>query len=334
MTTNAALKALLLNARLIYLVKKQEVNAPAGALAADCQALDQKYQTLFGHLANPQLWKNPISFAAGATSRLILALNQVDPTDTNAFLENAQALYNHLTDSLLQAPLAALSTVSTFIWNIKMLNALRLTLQTVDERKAFFKGQGTDLDQHEEFPQMESQQLQLIATYRELLKSDAIEATESKVRNIETRKDDLASENQLDEFLRRYENLSKFIGKQVAKVSEMPILADRPSAENWQALETLSRTLVLLGEQIAKMAVAGNDFTQQRSFAALSSEQQILQEKYQKALLSNEIESTSTQVGELQQFATTIPRITDLPTLEAKYKAINQWLTTAVAALT
>lgn len=333
MNTNAALKALLLNARLIYLVKKQQVNAPPGAPTTKCELLDQKYQTLFGHLANPQLWSKPIPFAAGTIASPVLALDQVDASNTNDFLQKAQALYDLLTNSLLQTPLAAIATTSTSTWNIKMLNALRLILQTIDGRKAFFKRQGTDLDQHDTFPQMETQQLQLMTTYRQLLKSDAIKATESRVRNVKTRNGGLANESHLDGFLKKYNNLNKYISKQVKTVSELPLVADTPSTNNWQTLEILSRTLVLMGQQIATLAVEGKDFTQESNFATLSTEQQDLQGKYQEALVSNDIDSTSDDVDQLQQIATAIPNIQDLSSLEVQYKAINQWLTTAVATL-
>lgn len=331
MNTNQALQALLRHAHLICLVKFQAVEKTWGKDHHEVKLLHENYHTLFNHFANPNLWKQQVPFTAGTTTKLILDFDQVDTSKQATYLAKAKKLLTHLEEDLLKQALADLVAISTSTWNLKMLNALRAMLQEIDGRKIFFKSKGTDLDKHNTFPEMEHYQNQVVATYRSLLMSNALQATEAKVNNVKKRQTMIAGATELPLFLTIFEKWTAYIHKQIKQTSLLPHFAERPSNKNTKALSTLSRILVELDQHIAHLATQGKDLTQESDFSTLESEQQQLVKDYHTALLSNTQEAKDSQINAITQLGANLTSLKEIAPLKSKYKAINDWIRTATS---
>ena len=333
MTTNPTVKSLLFNTRLLYLVKYQEVLGHLDRPDADLQKLDQSFQTLFAHWGNPKFWTENIPWIAGKTSDLILQVNKVNPRESSAFKMAATALLQHLKEDLLKDALQRVVSTDTSMWNLRMLNALRKTSQQVDARVALFNNQGEDLDNNTEFQELKEHQEGLMATYRNLLKTNAVEADETKVKNIKKRGIRLEAEIVLPEFFNKHKKLSAYINKQVSPVGLIPHFAETPSDENQKSINALSLVLITMDQQIGSLAKAGKDFTKEADFESLSTDQLALQNTFRKALYCNTITATTSDTSAIEQIATTLASVNDLPGIKTKYVTLNDLMRNHIALI-
>jgi hypothetical protein len=323
MSKNNALQALLFNARLICLVKFKAVESKLTASNPSVQKLHKEYYSLFAHFSNPKFWSQDITLIPGKLSPLILEVDAADPAATTDYLVKAQKLYDFLKKDLLKSAIAGVGSTSTSTWNLKMLNALRIVLQQEDGREAFFKKQGTNLDQHQEYQEMKSRHLQLMATYSELLTSNAVTATEKKVENVKKRGNNIEQSTQLSVYFDHYQKLSEYINTQITDVSLLDFFVEPPTDNNELVLQEFSRLLVKLDMKIGELAANGKDITKEADFPALSATQYDLQQSIRKALLSNELDLTEEDAGEFKKIASTLPNISVQATLKEKYQATN-----------
>jgi len=333
MATIPTVKSLLFNTRLVYLVKYQEVLRHLDSPDADLKKLDQSFHTLFAHWGNPKFWTEDIPWIAGKTADFILQVNEVNPDSCDDFKVAASALLKHFKEDLLKDALERTAVTDTSMWNLRMLNALRITLQQEEGRVTFFKGQGQDLSKDAKFQEMNKHQQDLVATYRNLLTNNSVEATESKVENVKKRGVRMEAETVLEAFLNKFQKLSAYLNKQVTEVALIPHFAVVPSEENQKSINALAIALIKMDQRIGTLVRAGKDFTKEADFETLSSDQLSLQNAFRKALYGNTITASSTDTAAIDQITNSLTGVDDLSGMKTKYLALNELMRTHITTI-
>ena len=331
MAQNESLQALLNNARLICLVKFESVEPHLGTTNSAIKATESNLQKLFGHFPNPLLWTVPINCDRGKIAQLVLDIDSVDPTDLSKYGRLIQQFLNLLKDDVLKNALNRISQTSASTWNVRMLNALRVTLQEVENRKVFFKN---DLDQDPDFPQMQARQQALVGDFRELLRTNAIESNESRVNNMKQRGTLIKQATPVAMFLKLFGKLSDFIDQQISGVSLIPVFKEAPSAENQAVLNALSVALTKVDSKVADLSTQGIDLSQNTQYQQLLSDQRTLQSSYRQALNTNSVSSTSADATAVAQLGDAIANASDETVFLAEYQKLNDLMRSKASATT
>ena len=174
----------------------------------------------------------------------------------------------------------------------------------------------------------------MITTYSELLITNALQATESKVSNVRKRGDGMEKETVLLSFFALYQKLNNYINKQITEVSLISHFANVPSEENQKSLNALSLTLIKMDQQIGKLAATGKYFTTDAAFASLSSDQLSLQTNYQNELQTNNITSSTSDTDDILKIANQLASVNDLSAMKKEYEALNDLMRSRISATT
>lgn len=178
---NERFKVILTDAKLICLSKYNLVEAKFGADHADVAAIKTEMDTTTGHFDNPALWLSPIPFDEDAITGFIVKIDQCDPSDLPLFLTELRGFIKYLQNTVLKAPIAAMETTDINDFNLKVLDELLQAQRNVGGRKAYFKNQGTDLDNHPPFVVLQDEQRPILEEYRRVLRTNEVQSTESDV---------------------------------------------------------------------------------------------------------------------------------------------------------
>ena len=333
MPQNEKLQALLQHARLVCLVKMEAVEKNPGTQDTAIQKLHGDYYQLFGHLHNKRLWENPIDFDSGFIASLVLKVDACDPAEQTEYIEHSQKLLDFLKDDLLEEALERIATTDTSMWNIRMLNALRITLQQEEDRIAFFNEMGEDLDNNPEFQQMSTEQLALVAVFRELLSSNTIESDEAKVNNMKTRGEMIGQTTELPIFFRLYKKLTAFIKAQVEGAIELPDPVDPPSPNNQQALQVLIPALLVIDQKVDFFESQGVDLGNHAAYQAETQRHPTLLVTYRAALEGNTIEASESDITNLQQTREAMEEAIAIDMFVTQFAQLNTLMETATANL-
>ncbi len=301
MPQNEKLKRILYHSRRVCLVKMDAVEKAQTTQRTDVQQLQADYQKLFGHFFNPKLWEQAISFDAGKIAEKVLKVDSCDPTDLTTYLQHSRQLLAFLKNDLLASALQRIATTQTSMWNTRMLNALRITLQQEDERVVFFNNQGADLDNNSSYQELSTEQQLVVAAFRELLTTNAIESSQAKVNHMKTRGDMIASSTEVSIFLRLYKKLNAFIKAQIKEAAtDLPDPTNPPSQLNEQALYILATCLLEIAQKTTSFESQGTDLNSHTAYQTEATRQSTAVSDYRLALEENTLDATDTEISSLK----------------------------------
>ncbi|MEO0779468.1 MAG: hypothetical protein AAFW73_16400 [Bacteroidota bacterium] len=333
MPSNDPLKALLRNARLIWKVKARQLQSDLAEDQAEVQTINEQLTHFFGHLSNPKLWSEPVTYQTSDIAQHILDISAVRSDDVEGYLTATRQFLQIMQDQVLPTALQRVATTPTLPWNLRTIDALNQTTRSIEDRLDTYASQGTDLRQDPAFLALANRQAGLLANYRELLTNNAIESTQSKVNTINRWKATIAPLSDPPLFQRVYAKYNDFLAKQVQQTAATPILLGVAVSNNQQALDALAVAEVKLNREVADYQSRGVDLAEDTVYQALNAACPALLTNFRKALFNNDFEAPTTLIEALQRQG---EELVQAPTQSAfldQYRAFNDLLKTNTPAV-
>ncbi len=323
MPNNDTLKALLHNARLIYQVKAVHILSDLSGPNPTVNTVNDQMNTFFGHLSNPKLWSEPITFDRGKISQEILNISSVKSDQVDLYLQNTRSFLETMEDQVLKAALQRVATTPTQPMNLRTIDALNQTTRTLEGRLDHFANAGNDLRRDPTFSPLASRQASLLSTYTELLTNNAIESTQSKVNTVNQWKTMFGNMTDTTLFLRLYPKYNDFLAKQTEASDHPVVLSKGAFTNNQQALDALAVTMVKLDREVSKYADAGVDWAQDTRYQGLKDACPSILSAYRQALFNDTVEATTTVIEEIQKTGNQIAASTNKDDFLDQYSAFN-----------
>lgn len=211
MPNNDQFKTVLHDAKLICRTKFNAVKAIHGENNTEVTSIHNELKAVYRQFDNPDVWSQVLSFDHSKIMNLILKVGVADPNDLPNFIKVTTDLLNLLKDEVLKEPLEKISQMQPSDWNLKTLDALRLTHQRIAGRERYFKNHGQDLSQNAEFVAIDEAHTVRAAEYRMLLNTNGVQSNQTDVILITRFGEMIKQSTAVPTFLGLYKGLSDFV---------------------------------------------------------------------------------------------------------------------------
>lgn len=216
------------NEELILFLKDahQACQSKLEALEGQNEAVDQaelertksEVKALFEGFSQQSLWVHPVEYEKSKLLQSIVEIKMAPEQEPLNFLEKVAQLVGYLRDSVLPSAKAFLERADTAEWNLKMLDELLRIRRSLREAKHRFAEAGDNLDEDEEFVEIEEQFTALLAIYRALLRDNKLIASEDDIRLVQLINGLLKSVGTVPDFKNAYRALNDFVAEKNSSV--------------------------------------------------------------------------------------------------------------------
>ncbi|MCP3931407.1 MAG: hypothetical protein GY705_20165 [Bacteroidetes bacterium] len=220
--TNASLKEIIEDARLICKNKLLLIQTKFGGDHPEVSATQEEQTAVFSHFDNPEFWTVSIEMDEAILKEHIEKVDAISPDGLEDYLNCIENLLDLLEEGIVEVVEEQLNAGIISDFNLKVLNALRKTRQIIGGRKRYFKNQGIDLGDDPDFQEMVSQQDKAIREYRKLLRSNAIVSKETDVNIVNRFGSEIRKATVLRLFFALYKALTRII-KRKLRTSPPPV---------------------------------------------------------------------------------------------------------------
>ncbi|KAA3620977.1 MAG: hypothetical protein DWQ02_28485 [Bacteroidetes bacterium] len=217
MPNNDQFKSVLHDAKLICRTKFNAVKAIHGENNTQVVNIQNELKSVYRQFDDPAVWSQVLAFDHTKIMNLILKVGIADPNDLANFIKVTTDLLNLLKDEVLKAPLEKISQMAPSDWNLKTLDALRLTNQRIAGRERYFKNHGQDLSQNAEFKQIDQAYDVRAAEYRMLLNSNGVQSNQTDVILITRFGEMMKQSTAVPVFLGLYKGLSDYVNSKIPR---------------------------------------------------------------------------------------------------------------------
>lgn len=217
MPNNDQFKSVLHDAKLICRAKFNAVKAIHGENNTQVVNIQNELKSVYRQFDDPAVWSQVLAFDHTKIMNLILKVGVADPNDLPNFIKVTTDLLNLLKDEVLKAPLEKISQMAPSDWNLKTLDALRLTNQRIAGRERYFKNHGQDLSQNAEFKQIDEAYNVRVAEFRMLLNTNGIQSNQTDVILITRFGEMMKQSTAVPVFLGLYKGLSDYVNSKIPR---------------------------------------------------------------------------------------------------------------------
>ncbi len=217
MPNNDQFKSVLHDAKLICRTKFNAVKVIHGENNTEVVNIQNELKSVYRQFDDPAVWSQVLAFDHTKIMNLILKVGIADPNDLPNFIKVTTDLLNLLKNEVLQGPLEKISQMAPSDWNLKTLDALRLTNQRIAGRERYFKNHGQDLSQNAEFRQIDETYDVRAAEYRMLLNSNGVQSNQTDVILITRFGEMMKQSTAVPVFLGLYKGLSDYVNSKIPR---------------------------------------------------------------------------------------------------------------------
>ncbi len=217
MPNNDQFKTVLHDAKLICRSKFNAVKAIFGEDNTEVVTIQNELKAVYRQFDNPEVWSQSLTFDHTKIMNLILKVGVADPNDLPNFIKVTTDLLNLLKEEVLKEPLEKIEEMLPSDWNLKTLDALRLTHQRIAGRERYFNNHGQDLSQNAGFVEIDEKHDLASAEYRMLLNTNGVQSNQTDVILITRFGEMIKQTTAVPAFLGLYKGFSNYVISKIPK---------------------------------------------------------------------------------------------------------------------
>jgi hypothetical protein len=208
--SNDRLKSILHDIHTLTQVKLEKFRTAEDADADALDQLESEVKTAFEQFTQPEKWAHAIVFDENEVLELFLALEDVEPPDLAGFQTEVTSCIDFV-ETLFADAAPAVATQNP--WNLKALEALRSIQHKITGRINFFRAQGTDVTQEQEYIDIRAELDPAWEAYRTGLEDDTITADNTDVILLNKFAEAIAASTVIPAFYQLLRKLTRYLEK-------------------------------------------------------------------------------------------------------------------------